>query len=336
MSANSSRTRKTPSAAAKARAAVTTPSPHSVDPTKVATPESAREDMVRFTGAEYTVVRHVFVQKHSGTQRSSTLAAICKNKKKRALILYLMLLTLWKPDRGPLRSEVWLRLLTVTGGSLTWSHSSLSEAWSSLVDMGLVERTRVRRMAHVVPRREDTKSDYERPNGKKKVDHYFQLPGAFWTEKWFDTLSLPGLCMLLLLLKETNDNHAEFHVTHKQVEQWYGISASSAAKGFTELEDLGLASVRRDQIKAGLALEGYTYHLYYRLNGHFSTAARSRARDAARKGAQDRAAAMSESIGSGKQQGPVKRSATKPLKKGSTVKRATTPKSGPKKPKGVT
>ena len=339
MSTKSSRTRKS-SSVAVAGAAVTTVSRHSVDPTKVATPDSAREDMVRFTGAEYTVVRHVFVQKHSGSDRSSTLAAICKNKKKRALILYLMLLTLWKPDRDPLRSEVWLRLVTVTGGSLTWSHSSLSEAWSNLVDMGLVDRTRVRRMAHVVPRREDTKSDYKRPNGQKRIDRYFQLPGAFWTEKWFDALSLPGLCMLLLLLKETNDNDAKFHVTHKQVEQWYGISASSAAKGFTELEDLGLVSVRRDQIKAGLALKGYTYHLYYSLNGDFSTAARSAARTAAKKGAQDRAAvtpkSKSKSTSSGAKKGPGNRSATKPAKKGSTGKRSSTraPKSGLKKPKG--
>jgi predicted transcriptional regulator len=315
---------------------MTTASPHSPDPTKVATPDSAREDMVRFTGAGYTVVRHVFVQKHSGSDRSSTLALICKNKKKRALILYLMLLTLWRPDRGPLRSEVWLRLVTVTGGSLTWSHSSLSEAWSSLVDMGLVDRTRVRRMAHVVPRREDTKSDYERPNGKKKIDRYFQLPGAFWVEKWFDTLSLPGLCMLLLLLKETNDNDAEFHITHKQVEEWYGISASSAAKAFAELEGLGLVSVRRDQVKAGLALRGYTYHLYYRLNGDFSTAARSTARTAAKKGAQDRAAAMPKPTGSGRKKGPVKRSVSKPVRRGSPAKRSATrsAKGGLEKPRG--
>ena len=295
--------------------------------------------MVRFTGAEYTLVRHVFVQKHSGSDRSSTLAAICKNKKKRALILYLMLLTLWNPDRDPLRSEVWLRLVTVTGGSLTWSHSSLSEAWSNLVDMGLVDRTRVRRMAHVVPRREDTKSDYERPNGQKRIDRYFQLPGAFWTEKWFDSLSLPGLCMLLLLLKETNDNDAEFHVTHKQVEQWYGISASSAAKGFTELEDLGLVSVRRDQIKAGLALKGYTYHLYYSLNGDFSTAARSSGAKPPRTRAPRTAPQWSRSQPArARRRGRATIPPPGQLKQGSTGKRSSTrsPKSGLKKPKGVT
>lgn len=309
------RTRKTPSAAPGGAAAEAPASEDSIDPSKVATPDSAREDMVRFTGAGYTVVRHVFVQKHGGSDRSSTLAVICKNRKKRALILYLMLLTLWKPDRNPLRSEIWLRLVTVTGGSLTWSHSSLSETWSSLVDMGLVDRTRVRRMAHVVPRREDTKSEYERPTGSKKIDRYFQLPGSFWTDKWFDNLSLPALCMLLLLLKETNDNDAEFHITHQQVEQWYGISASSAAKGFAELEAVGLVTVRREQIKAGLSLKGYTYHLHYSLTGDFSTASRATARRTARKGAQDRASGTSKSTVSGKKSAPIKRSASKPAKK---------------------
>lgn len=331
------RTRNTAPAAPSGAAAApqSPPSPHSVDPSKVATPDSARADVVRFTGTEYTVVRHVFVQKHGGSDRSSTLALICKNKKKRALILYLMLLTIWQPDRDPLRSEVWLRLVTVNGGSLTWSHSSLSEAWSSLVDMGLVHRTRVRRMAHLVPRREDAKSDYQRPNGKKKIDRYFQLPGAFWTEKWFDRLSLPALCMLLLLLKETNDNDAEFHVTHQQVEQWYGISASSAAKGFTELESAGLVDVRREQIQAGLSLKGYTYHLHYSLNGKFSTASRAAARATAKKSAQSRAAVTSRSSSSGKRKGPIKGS-SKPVEKKATPKRSPSrsSESGVRKPRG--
>jgi hypothetical protein len=77
-----------------------------VDPAKVASPDMARDDMVRFTGSGYTPVRHVFVQKHGGTDRSSMLGQICKNKKRRALILYLMLLTLWNSNWGPLRPEI--------------------------------------------------------------------------------------------------------------------------------------------------------------------------------------------------------------------------------------
>ncbi|TGN65404.1 hypothetical protein EXE59_16655 [Nocardioides eburneiflavus] len=272
-------------------AATSSRSEPAVDPEKVASPDLAREDMVRYTGRGYTTIRHVFVQKHSGTDRSSTLARLLRNKKRRALILYLMLLTLWDPKREPLRSEVWLRLLDVAGGSLTWSPSSLSEAWTHLVDMELIERKRVKRMAHLVPRREDARKAYGRPDGKKRIDRYFQLPGSFWTEKWFDKLSMPALCMLLIILKETNDDNAEIHLTHEQVEEWYGISASSAATGFAELEDVGLVTIRRDQIEAGLSLNGYTWHLYYRLNDDFSTTARAQARDDAMKGGKARAAA---------------------------------------------
>lgn len=311
-----------------------------VDPEKVASPDLAREEMVRFTGRGYTDIRHVFVQKHSGTDRSSTLARLLRNKKRRALILYLMLLTLWDPKRGPHRSEVWLRLLDVTGGTMTWSPSSLSEAWTHLADVGLIERKRVKRMAHVVPQREDARKAYERPDGKKRIDRYFQLPGAFWTDKWFDALSMPALCMLLIILKETNDNNAEIHLTHEQVEEWYGISASSAAAGFAELEAAGLVSVRRDQVKAGLSTKGYTWHLYYSLNGDFSTAARAEARDDAKKRGEERAAAKKSATKSAAKRpakeagtskaGATKTSATKasarpvanePVKKSTTKKR---------------
>ena len=257
-----------------------------VDPAKIATPDLARADMVRYTGRGYTPVRHVFVQKYDGKDRSSTLALLCKNRKRRALILYLMLLTMWRENQEPRPSEVWLRLLAVTKGQLTWSTSSLSEGWTALVDMGLADRQRLRRMAHVVARREDARVDYTPPSGgSAKIDLYFALPGEFWTDKWFDALSLPAVCMLLLLLKETNDASSEFHITHEQVEDWYGISASSAAKGFAELERVGLVTIRREQVPAGLTKQGYTYHLHYSLTGAFSTNARKKARAAAKKAA---------------------------------------------------
>ena len=76
---------------------------------------------MRRTRRGYTPVRHAFVQKHSGPKRASTLARFCANRKKRALVLYLLLLTLWTPDGRPMRSEIWLRTLDVAGGKMTWS-----------------------------------------------------------------------------------------------------------------------------------------------------------------------------------------------------------------------
>lgn len=256
------------------------------DDSVTATPDDNRRAVVRRTRRGYTPVRHAFVQKHSGPNRASTLARFCANRKKRALVLYLLLLTLWTPDGRPMRSEIWLRTLNVAGGEMTWSKSSLSMSWSALVDMGMATRKRTRRMADLVPKREDGEDTYTLPDGKKIIDRYFALPGAFWTEKWFDELSLPGICVLLVLLKETNDDTAEVHLTHKQFDDWYGISVSSAKKGLAELEAHGLLSVRRHRVKAEFALEGFTLHLYYRLNGEFSTAARKAARTAASKAAE--------------------------------------------------
>ena len=302
------------------RATATPSASTSVDPAKVATPDDARAEMVRYTGSRYTPVRHVFVQKYDGKNRASTLARLCRGKKKRALILYLVLLTLWRPDATPRLSSVWLRLVTVPGGNLTWSTSSLSETWTTLVDLDLAARTRVKRKAHVTPRREDAQADYTRPTGNTRIERYFALPGAFWTEKWFDTLSLPAICMLLILLKETNDKEWEFHITHAQVEEWYGISASSAAKGLNELEDVGLVSTRREQVSAGLADQGFTFHHHYSLNGAFSTAERHTARAAATKAVTARNKVNTKKAAAGKR--TVKATA-KRTRKTSTSKSAT-------------
>lgn len=262
-----------------------------------ATSEDTRNIIVQLTGSGYTPVRHVLVQRYERDgERRSTLARFCSNRKHRALILYLLLLTVWAPERKPLRSEVWLRAMTVDQGKLTWSSSSLSQGWSDLVAMGMVDRQRQQRVARLTPRREDGGDGYERPDVKKQADRYFALPGAFWTAAWFDRLSLPALCVLLILLKETNDGEDECHLTYEQTEKWYGISSSSAKKGYTELVDLGLVSFRDETAKAPLAPAGVTTHRYYRLSGPFSTSARAVARNEARKAARLRGKTATASV----------------------------------------
>ena len=290
-----------------------------------ATADDTREAFVRRTRRGYTSVRHVFVQKHSGPDRPSTLARFCRNRKKRALVLYLLLLTVWQQDGSPFRSEVWLRGLNVDGGKVTWSKSSLSTAWSSLVDMGMATRTRTRRMADLTPKREDGAEDYNHPDGKTTINHYFALPGEFWTEKWFDTLSLPAICVLLVLLKESNEKEA-VQLTYKQFDDWYGISVSSAQKGIGELRSEGLLDVRVEYLKAALAAEGFTQHHHYKLTGPFSTAARTAARGEASAGAQKHSAkTAAPSVNTTKKSGS-KSTAGKALKKPAAKKAKTPPK----------
>jgi len=211
-----------------------------------ATPESTRDAIVRATGSGYTPVRHVFVQKHEGKTRGSTLGRLVKQRKRRELILYLLILAVWDAEarRSPWPSAVWLRALTVhPSPSLTWSRSSLSETWTTLVKLKLITRRREFRRSRIGPRREDRKDAYVRPDGKTVAERYFTLPGEFWTGLWFDRLSLAAVAVLLIMLKETNKD-AEVHLTYAETASWYGVSESTAKKGNHELVKAGLLNFR--------------------------------------------------------------------------------------------
>jgi len=246
------------------------------------TPDSARESLVRATGGGYTPVRRVFVQKHEkAADRSSTLGRLVRHRKRRELILYLMVLTRW--DRPAWRSEAWLRALTLgKDATMTWSRTSLSETWTELVNLELVDRRRERRLSKITPRREDGKEKYERPDGGLVVDQYFSLPGEFWTEKLFDRLSLAGVAVLLILLRETNKKD-EVPLTHAQTAEYYGISASTAKKGYAELAAASLLSVRSEWRRDDNSATGLAEKRWYSLTGAFSTHSREAARKAARK-----------------------------------------------------
>jgi len=258
--------------------------PTGEDERSPATPESTREALVRATGGGYLPVRRVFVQKHDGANRGSTLGRLVRQRKRRELILYLLVLTRWSAeDRAAWPADVWLRALEVNvQPQLTWSRSSLSEAWTELVRLKLVNRRRERRLSKITPRREDRKTGYERPDGKAQADQYFTLPGEFWTERWFDRLSLAGIAVLLILLKETNKND-EVQLTHAETALWYGISESTAKKGYGELDGAGLVNVRSEYRMGNFSATGLVEERFYSLTGPFSTDARRASRAVAAK-----------------------------------------------------
>lgn len=246
------------------------------------TPETTRATIVRSTGSGYTPVRHSFVQKFEAKKKSraSTLAKLVRLRKRRELILYLLALTCWDPEgKYPAwPAAVWLRALDAgPKATMTWSRSSLSESWTGLVGLKLVTRHRERRRSRITPRAETGKAAYVRPDGKRTEDHYLVLPGVFWTDLWFDRLSLAGVAVLLILLKETGKNE-EVHLTHAETAAWYGISDSTAKKGYQELLDYGLATKRDEYIQADYAEDGVTVRRHYSLTGDFSTTAREKAR----------------------------------------------------------
>lgn len=212
-----------------------------------------------------------------GLPRASTIARMVHERKHRALLLYIMLLTCWPwlaERREPLQADIWIRGLTAAGAP-TWSGSTLSRAWADLIEMGLVTSGREKRLVRVVPRREDGGADYETPAGRTdRWNAYFSLPDEFWTEEIFAKLSLPGLAMLLVIAKETNGTAGEVWLTYDNMLEWYGIRPKSAQNGIADLDRLGLLHRRSEIVKAPLSPTGRTVRMWYSLTGPFGRESR--------------------------------------------------------------
>lgn len=257
------------------------------DSSSVATYDEARAEVLRLTGRNYGIVRHLFVQHPRGSAvRPSTLGTLVNKRKHRALLLYLLLLTIWpmlEKRREPFEGALWARLLSTEKGT-AWTTSDISKAWTDLEGLGLIDRTREGRAVRVTPRREDGKSKWTAPGqvGKDRKETYFSLPGAFWTSGLFADLKLPGLAVLLIVAAETSKGD-EVWLSYERAAEWYGLSAASFKNGTRDLEERGLLTRRPETIKAPLSPTGSTTKWWYSLNGAYSSAARAAAQDLARK-----------------------------------------------------
>jgi DNA-binding PadR family transcriptional regulator len=247
-----------------------------------ATPQDTRELFTRLAGRGYLKLRHVLVQLPDDQEvRASTAGKMLSQRKHRALLLYLLILTSWpwlSRNKVPLAAAVWVRALTGpydAKNAPTWSASTLSRALSDLQDMGLIEkRDRVKRRSHIVPRREDGAAAYTSPEGlNDRYNTYFTLPDAFWNTGLFARLSFPGLVMLLIIAKETSTK-AEMYIPHEQGPDWYGISPGTVKNGINDLRKLGLLDEREEWRKAPLSPTGLTQRIWYSLTGEYSHGAR--------------------------------------------------------------
>lgn len=234
-----------------------------------------RAEMVQRSGRGYLQLRHILVQlpePNSTGSRASTLARFVHERKHRALLLYLLLLTCWpwlEERRMPLQADVWIRALDAPNAP-TWTASTLSRAWADLEEFGLVERRRDHRLVRVLPRREDGGDGYSAPGGRAdRLNTYFILPGGFWTEEVFARLSLPGLAMLLVIAKETSSK-SEFRMTYANADEWFGITSKTAQNGIRNLEEAGLVRQRAVVVKAPLSPTGSTVQMWYSLVDSFS------------------------------------------------------------------
>ena len=248
-------------------------------PLKVTSAET-RAELLRLSGRGYTKVRHLLVQASRGPESSpGKLGAMVGDRKRRSLQLYLLLLTAWPwlgSQAQPLPAAVWARALTTDRGR-KWTPTNVSEAWADLERRSLINRTRLSRGVVITPRREDGEAEYTDPSGKvrSRLESYFSLPPSFWTDGWFEELSMPALAMLLAVASKTSRaDNPETWLTNEDAGQWFGLSTRSVESGLSELEGHGLLTDRTEWIKAPLSKIGATQRHNYSLTGHFSTTSR--------------------------------------------------------------
>lgn len=263
-------------------------------PEAVATGADALEQMLRYSGRGYTVVRHIFLQLPDDVaDRRGLLGPMVTDRKRRSLQIYLLLLTIWpwlQRQDEPLPNKAWARALQTESGR-RWSATDVSNAWGDLEERGLITRKHLSRGVVVTPRREDGQVDYTSPGGKKG-DHresYFILPGSFWTSGLFEKLSTPGLAMLLIIAGRTSES-TEAWLTNKEAAKWYGIAPRSIEAGIENLRDKSLLLERVEWVKAPLSSIGATQKHWYSLTGKFSTEARSELQAQTQKEARARSA----------------------------------------------
>lgn len=287
-------------------------------PGVLASPAQTRADLLKWTGRGYTVARHVLVQLPSSeTDRPSVLGPMVTERKRRSLQLFLLLLTLQpllqsREEKGeqPHVADVYARALTTDKGR-KWTASHVSAALRDLKNRGLIEKRRLPHGLYVLPRREDGQADYTKPGLIKgdRWETYFVLPSEFWTDEWFEKLSLPGLAMLLIIAAETSKKPAVW-LTNKNAAEWYGISERSIQTGIDDLRDAGLLDIDEQWFTAPQSGIGATCRHYYSLTGAFSFEARTKIRRRARRALQKRTLADTSISTKGKKARKAKKHST--------------------------
>jgi hypothetical protein len=193
------------------------------------------------------------------------MAEIVRRGRERALEQYLLAVT-WgsaAPYDVTRDSRIWARAVGLPDNAS--GRAAVSRSWSLLRELRLVRVTRRKRLASVTLLREDGLGRaYSHPS-KDPRPSYLQLPFGYWEDNYHVSLSLPAKAMLLIALSLPD----KFSLPASRAPDWYGVSESTAARGFRELRDARLLTVERVEKTAPLAPKGYTLVNFYTLQPPF-------------------------------------------------------------------
>jgi hypothetical protein len=212
-------------------------------------------------------LRNAFVQlgQRGPAARPGPMAEIVRRGRERTLEQYLLAVT-WAtgaPHDVNRDSRIWARAVGLPPDAS--GRAAVSRSWSLLRELKLVRVTRRRRLASITLLREDGSGGrYTHPSQDRKAS-YLRLPFEYWSDDYYLTLSLAAKAMLLIALSLPD----RFPLPTSRVPDWYGISESTAARGFRELRSADLMKVEREEKTAPLAPKGYTLVNFYTLQPPF-------------------------------------------------------------------
>ena len=201
------------------------------------------------------------------------LHKLVRNHDERGLDLYLMLRAKASSDQvsgaWDVRHEasVWASGLGLPT-PLDDGSAAVSKAWRRLANLGLIERSRQKRLSNITLLDESGDgSPYVYPSGKG-AGRYFKLSEDFWTadERWYRTLSLSAKAMLLV----SSSLKPGFVLPLEQAPKWYGISPATAAIGFNELSARGLLDIVKNRRREPKSPTKYVLENQYALRAPFA------------------------------------------------------------------
>jgi hypothetical protein len=221
---------------------------------------------------DFVPIARAFLQTRRRGGGAGPLSWFVKARRQRALELYLLVhaVASVEPYDVALPAKVWALALGLpdtqsarvfVSGSLTWleQHRLLRSARDG----------RVRRVWLLEENGSGAPYAHGGAESGGKLD-YFKLPHAFWGEGWSEHLTLPAVAMLLVSLSLPST----FALPHERGGEWYGISRDTIRRGFAELRQNELLTMRSTWKATPLSPTGATEERRYTLTGSFAPQAR--------------------------------------------------------------
>ena len=237
-------------------------------PTRLSTIDSRR--------VRRSPIRIAFLQQSAdtGDPIPGPLAEFVKTSDHRGLLLWMLTLTKASGEdfSVTLAATVWARALGFELPETKSSRTAISKTWTRLERRHLIMRQRAGRHTRIRLLLEDGSGNpYDATPGAAK-HRYFRIPHAFWqsgpadgTKRWYETLTLPEVAILMIARSLGND----FRLPLNDIPDWYGISSGTASRGIARLKEHGLLTVVKHFKPAPLAPQGYTAENRYTLQAPF-------------------------------------------------------------------